>query len=185
MPKLKYLTTVLPFIVLLAIPHGARAAVLEEEKRIQIDLLLEIFKTRQLSNLIAQNLTQSMLHAISQKYGKIDGAVGNIIFDEAKKIMYEQFILNGKLNDIFYELYDKYYTAEQLKELVRFYQSPTGRRLIAVGDSIQQRSLEEATKHAATFGASAQQRIQERLEKTIEALKKAEQEAIKTESSKR
>jgi len=177
MPKLRHLRVMLPLILFLALPFQAHATLLEEEKRVEIDKLLKIFQTRQLSDLIAQNLTQSMMYALSQKYGKLDGAVGHIIFDEAKVIMYEEFILNGKLNDIFYNLYDEYYTAAQLRDLVRFYNSSAGRRLLEVGDSIQRRSMEHAKKHAATFGRRAQERIQKRLEQTSKTLSQADEEA--------
>jgi len=168
-------------IVLLASSWSAGAELLEPEKREPIDELIQIFQTRQLSTLIAQNLTQTTMASLTKRYGQLDQAVSDIIFDEAKTLMYEQFILNGKLNDIFYSLYDEYYTAKQLRDLVKFYRSPTGKRVLEVGDQISRKSMQMAQAHAREILPDVQLRIKARLEKT---LKQIEQANAKTDQSK-
>lgn len=159
---------------------SSAALALEAEKREPIDQLLDIMEARKLSDLMARNLTFTMVKALAVKYGQLDRAVADIIYQEAKVIMYEQYIISGKLNDIFYDLYDEYYTAEELRALVKFYKSPTGRRVLEVGDKISTRSLDAAREHAKRFGPMAQKRIQEKLEQASDILKesaKAEENA--------
>lgn len=146
------------------------ALALEAEKREPIDELLDIMESRKLSDLMARNLTFTMVKALAGKYGNLDRAVADIIYQEAQAIMYEQYILSGKLNDIFYDLYDEYYTAEELQALVRFYKSPAGRRMLEVGDRISTRSIDAAREHAMSFGPMAQKRIQKKLEEASSAL---------------
>ena len=147
---------------------------LEAEKREPVDELLEIMQTRSLSDLMARNLTYSMVQALNQKYGHLDRAVSEIIYQEAKVIMYEEYILSGKLNDIFYDLYDEYYTAAELRALVEFYKSPAGRRTLEIGDAISRRSMNAAREHAISFGPRAQERIQKKLEQASLAIAEIE-----------
>ena len=79
------------------------------------------------------------------------------------------------IEDIYYQLYDKYYTDQELKDLVDFYKSPTGRKQTAIIPKLLSESMELA-------GAALQPKLQEvltifmkeeseRLEKELEGLK--------------
>jgi len=136
-----------------------------EDKRVEIDKFLALTGASQLTNLMANALTRQILQPLEQKYGPVDPAMIQVIFSEAKTIMYEEFTLNNKLNDIFYDLYDEYFTSDQMKELVRFYSSPTGKIAQRGMQDISQRSMVEAKKHATTLGPKIQQRLVDRLDK--------------------
>lgn len=154
------------------------AKAIENEKRIEIDALIALFDTRQLTTLMANALTYQMTQSLSQKYGQLDKAVGDLILTEASVIMYEEYVLNGKLNDIFYDLYDEYYTAEQLRELVAFYETPTGKLTLSAGPAISRRSMAQAKQHAASIGPKINQRIEAKLRQASE-LFAADEQTIK------
>src|SRR5688572_16758064 len=85
------------------------------------------------------------------------------------------------IEDIYYQLYDKYYTEQELKDLVDFYKSPTGRKQTAIIPKLLSESMELA---AAAIQPKLQEVLtifmkeeSERLEKEMEGLKKEPSEA--------
>ena len=50
------------------------------------------------------------------------------------------------MEQIFYPIYDKHFTEEELKDLVAFYKSPTGQKAIEVMPDLLKESLEKASE---------------------------------------
>jgi len=147
----------------------------DEVKAEAVDELMKIMETRKLSGLMAQALTSQLAQMLQKQAGKsLDKAVLDIIYAEAQVIMYEKYILNNKLREIFYKLYDEYYTRDQLLEVLAFYKSPAGKRTLEVGSQISQRSMVLAQEFGATFSEEAQQRIMRKLRDVSEQLEASE-----------
>lgn len=168
-------------ILILVLGVGLTSAVSAEsipaEKRAQIDKFLALTEVGKLTNLMASSLTQQIIQPLKEKHGSVDPAVVQVIFREAKELMYEEFTLNNRLNDIFYELYDEYFTTEQMKVLVEFYSSSTGKIVQKAMQEIAQRSMAETKKHATTLGPKIQQRLLDKFDEIGLAMDQAEAKA--------
>lgn len=65
------------------------------------------------------------------------------ISKQAGKRMMESFrpLLNKLLNEDLVELYDKYYTKNEIKEMIRFYKSDTGQKMINTTPELQKQLM--------------------------------------------
>jgi len=158
--------------LLVSAPLSART--IPEDKRVLIDELLEMTGAKRASNLMANKLTQELVQMLAAKNGSVDRAVVAIINKEAQTIMYEEFILNNKLYDVMYDLYDEYFTLDDMREILKFYRSSTGQRALRFLPAIQQRSMQIVREYAVSLSPKIQSRIQGRLKEVKTALDEAE-----------
>ncbi|MFT7372697.1 MAG: hypothetical protein ACI9T9_001384 [Oleiphilaceae bacterium] len=149
----------------------ALAKQISSEKKDLVDQLLAINQTDNLIPLMASSLTGKIIAAISHNRGPIDKNLKLAINNEVKNAIYEQFVLNNKFNNIFYGLYDEYFSTDQMQSIVNFYNSPAGKQLRKHSGDITLRSQEQAKVHAKTVGPIVQQRLLKILDKIDEELK--------------
>ncbi|WP_413168213.1 DUF2059 domain-containing protein [Capilliphycus salinus ALCB114379] len=99
---------------------------------------------------IVANLSQEM-NRITQKY--------NRLFLE--RVDYQQIV-----EEVYYPLYDKYFTEEDLRVLIDFYKSPTGQKTIEVMPQLLQESIQRTTQVIGpTITGIMQEIIAEELER--------------------
>lgn len=106
----------------------------------------------------------------SSKLGyQIFDNVINMIKD--KNPMAEEFVSEIKkevnpegISNLYIPIYDKYYTEEDLDNLIKFYQSPTGKKVT----SVMPEMLNESMEAGKQWGISLAQKIIEKLEKEKE-----------------
>jgi len=171
----RILVTLLPFIFN---ANLALANQISPQKRDLVDQLLVINQTENLIPLMASSLTGQIVTAISRNKGPIDDNLKLAIHNEVKTAVHEQFVLSNKLNDIFYGLYDEYFSISQMQDIVNFYNSPAGKQLRKKTGEITLRSQEQAKIHAKTIGPIVQKRLLKMLDnidkdlKTVETAKK-------------
>jgi uncharacterized protein len=70
-------------------------------------------------------------------------------------------------NTMYIDLYDKYFTNEEIKGLIQFYESPVGRKAIEVLPAITQESM----KHGMEVGSVVGQKALDRLVREFPELK--------------
>jgi len=138
---------------------SAHATQLSKTKRALIDEMLVINGTANLVPLMSAKLTREIIMSLSQKNGPVDKRFVSIVHAEVKTIMYEEFVLSNKLNDIFYSLYDEFFSEQQMRELVNFYSSATGKRASQFLPELSKRSMEQAKEHARLIGSKVQARM--------------------------
>ncbi len=113
---------------------------------------------------MTNQLVGEILGILKKKDVPLDQNLVSLVQAEAKTVMYEEFILTNKFNDIFYELYDEYFSIEQLKEIAAFYSSSAGKRALSVMPDISRRSMELAQEHSKGIGTKVQQRLMKRFD---------------------
>jgi len=167
----RILVILLPLIF--SIQH-ATAKQISPKKRDLVDQILVINQTANLIPLMTSSLTGKIITAISRSRGPIGNDLKLIIHKEVKTAIKEQFVLNNKFNDIFYGLYDEYFSISQMQDIVDFYNSPAGKQLIKHTGNITIRSQEQAKAHAKTVGPIIQKRLLKRFDGMEEELNKLE-----------
>jgi len=85
--------------------------------------------------------------------------VYDLIEDEVMSLMREELIDSGALGEMSYPIYDKYLTLSELQELLRFYKTAIGQKLISVMPKITR----EAMQAGEAWGQSMAPVIYERL----------------------
>jgi hypothetical protein len=158
----------------------AQTRPVSDAKRKAIDSIMQLTGTKNALSLMSQQLTAEILGVLQTKNVPMNEDLIKLIDHEAKKVIYEDFVLNNQFNDIFYALYDEYFSVEELKEIERFYNSPTGKRLLAAMPEISSRSLEISREKSRGIGAKVQQRLMQRFdeaEQRIQAAQDKEQAA--------
>jgi hypothetical protein len=138
------------------------SSTLTEQKRALIKELLEVVDVKRSINALyntmveeqERNLPDIVWEAVAsmpevKRLSKADQTVLRAqLAQEAKRIgehireLFMKKIDLGKLlEDISYVAYDKYFNEEQLKDLIAFYNSPTGKRTIEVMPALFQESM--------------------------------------------
>jgi hypothetical protein len=78
--------------------------------------------------------------------------------DRFSEIMSEEF-KQVNLSSMYIELYDKYFTNDEIKGLIQFYESPVGKKAIAVLPAIAQESMKRGMEVGSTVGEKALTRL--------------------------
>lgn len=152
----------------------ALANQINPKKRDVVDQLLIINQTDNLVSLMTTSLTKQIAAAVAKNRGPLDNNLMLTIHNEVKNAMHEQFVLNNKLNNIFYGLYDTHFSTEQLQSIVDFFNSPAGKQLRKKTGEITVKSQEQAKAHARTVGPIVQQRLLKILDNIDKDLKQLE-----------
>lgn len=162
--KFKAVLVLLGFITAFAFSAYAQARVIAPEKRELIDQIIQQTGTAKILPLMTKQLVSEILKLLQSKEVNIDNSLVALVQKEANTVMYEEFVLSNKFNEIFYALYDEYFTAGQLKTIVTFYDSSAGARLLTVMPQISQRSMALAQEHSQGIGLKVQQRLMKRFD---------------------
>lgn len=165
-------TTSLALATLLWMPAAARAeatpsapapatqpaaAPLSAEKRALIDQLMEITGGRKLyEQTMAVTLEQARM-SLPQILQGMTGTQttpsqqsafetqSQQIFDKLAARMMAAVTFDELMSEVYYPLYDKYFTVEDLQDIIAFYQTPTGQRLIQSQPQLMREATERST----------------------------------------
>ncbi|AHC16360.1 DUF2059 domain-containing protein [Salinispira pacifica] len=136
---MKRITAIVFFLILAFSLSG-------QSKADDIQTLLELTNSADLSRQVIEMLIpqyQSMVPDVPGEYWQ--GLIDEFNGDE--------------LMGLIIPIYDRNFTHDEIKDLIAFYESPTGRRFIELQPKIMQESMEAGQK----WGMELAQRIQQRL----------------------
>jgi hypothetical protein len=137
---------------------------LTDKKKQVIDELLEITGAAKIGEMMGTAVANNMITALSKQNGNLDPKIVNIIKDETGKIMHDEFIANHWLNETSYKIYHKYLTLNELREMLEFYKSPVGSKVLAVLPQITQEGMLAGQAHGQSLGPVIQKRLKARFE---------------------
>lgn len=146
------------FMSFLVIKVNAQEIIIPE-KRALIKELLEVTEVTKLT----ENVINTMLLQMERNYPQLlSGALKNEKDIEQKKEriiesqrrfskrfreLYPQRVnLEQVMEQLYYPLYGKYFTEDELRDLVIFYKSPTGKKSIMVMPQLMQESMQKSSE---------------------------------------
>jgi hypothetical protein len=135
------------------------------EKQMAIKELLQVTGATQLGELMGNAVAQQMGQTWKQTKPDIDPRAFDIITDEIKALIHEEFVVKESLFPFLYPIYHKYLTLEETNELIRFYKTPIGRKAIHVMPKMTQESMQAGQTWVLTIIPKYQQRVLDRFEK--------------------
>jgi len=160
--KSKFLLVILLGLSLTA-PAVGQATKEEPEKVRNIRRLLKMTGTEKLQ----QGMMDQMLAAVKSATPPIPDQNGKKMIDRLTEILGEEFKKIG-FSNMAIELYDKYFSAEEIKGLIQFYESPVGQKAIEVLPGLMQ----ESTSRGMEMGNAAGMKSLERWLEEFPDLKK-------------
>ena len=165
--KIRLLSILLISLALVS-PGLAQDNAEKADKAANIRRLLKLVGAEKLQSSMINQITE-MLKPIFAANGQSDEATHKM-FTRFSDIMNEEFH-KSDFNSIAPELYDKYFSNDEIKALTAFYESPLGQKMIQVLPALTAESM----SRGQTLGEQAGQRAFLRLIEEFPELKKATQ----------
>lgn len=153
------LTRTLAVSLLLAMPLFAHADELTSSKKADILKLMEITGNDNIPAQIAGAITQNMANGLKQARPEIPQRFYINLDKDLTAFFKEKVNAPGSLMEKTVANYNKYFTQAELKEILAFYQSPTGKKSITNLSLIVNEGMMEARKLTQSLAPDIEQRI--------------------------
>lgn len=158
--------SILSFILtLLLFVNTAICEELSDDKKKLIDELLTITNAADIGQMFSKAIISQMTKVMKSANPDVDPRAFDIVEEEVNALIHEEVVVKNSLNAMIYPIYDKYFTQNDLAELVAFYKTPLGKKLISVTPSITQESMQVGHSWGQSLGPKIQQRVSDRLKR--------------------
>ncbi len=153
----------------LAFAQGAAPAAgggeLTAAKRADIKTLLEITGIRAIPEQIATSSVQSMVAGVRQLDAKFPDK-GFVAMRDAMKAVFDKKVdVPGGLIEQVTLVYHNAFTAAEVAEIVKFYQSPTGKKMTGLQQKVNAETIQTAMRWADSLAVEADNAIDAALKK--------------------
>ena len=145
--------------LLLAVSIGIHADELNAEKKAVIDEMLQVTGALKMGEAMGAAIGGQMISALAQQQGEVDPKIVAVTQDEINQIMHDEFIANGLVNQISYDIYHRHFTTAELREIVAFYKSPTGAKAARLAPEMMRESMMAGQKHVQTLDGVIRERL--------------------------
>jgi hypothetical protein len=148
------------FIVIASfLAPAAGAEAVDSAKRADIKRLLEITGSANLAVQMASAASAQMMQALRRVRPDIPEDALPVINRELTALYKERVNVPGGLIDKIADLYQKYFTHEEIKAVIAFYQTKTGRKLVAVLPQLMAESMIAGQEWGNSLAPEAEQRV--------------------------
>lgn len=133
---------------------------ISSEKRSDIIKFIKITGTQNVASIVANAVAGQVIDEM-RGTGQFPDRLLSIVQVEMQDCMNEQ-IQSGKFFDIFVPIYDKYFSHEEIKELILFYRTDLGKKMVRVLPSLTDESMIAGQKWGESLVPTAMERIEKR-----------------------
>ena len=152
------------FIVTAGLPAYA-SEVLTPEKKADIANLLSMTGVSDLANVLANVMNEQLISAIQSARPDIPPNTFEVIREETRKTIDEALSEEGGFIDLLVLIYDRNFTHNEIKEMISFYNTPLGKKLIATMPVLMQEGMAAGKQWGKQFSPILQERVRSRLRK--------------------
>ena len=149
----------------LVLPSGSWAYELESEKKILIKKLLE--QTGQSPKDVGRNFSRIIIAEFTRRINDIDPKLEPRAFtmleDEVQNLIYSEIVIGNRFQSLIYPVYDKYFTASDLRAMIEFNETPAGRKRIKVMQLVGGESMQIGRALGQELSRKIEKRFQSRL----------------------
>lgn len=156
----RLLLTTLTFGLMACPATQAQAPAPDVPKRAQIEQLLEVTNAKVNARAMMNSITQQMLQMQKQKQPSMTQEQSTAITEAVAGAFEAHY---GSFHQMMVFLYDKHYSATDIQQLLAFFSSDTGKKLIQIQPRFQAESVEAGAQWGNILQPEIQRRIQERL----------------------
>lgn len=135
--------------------------VIAQDKIADIKRLLEVMNSEQMSETMLDSMTPLLKQQVGEKIKensakeKFDSTM-DAMMDEVKELS------NKLVNVELVNIYDKHFTHEEIKDLIKFYESPTGKKILEKSPEITKELMNSMmTRYMPEFQNNLSRRLEE------------------------
>ena len=151
-------------VLLLAFAAPSHAGdALTPEKQADIQRLLQVTGAMDIGQIFSKAVVQQMTEAIKKARPDVPAKMFDVVAEEVNKTIAESMVAKGGFVDQVVPVYHKYFSHEEIKALVAFYQTPVGKKAVTVMPRMVQESMVIGQQWGQGLGPVIQQRIRARL----------------------
>ncbi len=140
---------------------------LTREKTALIDKLFE--QTGQTAEAVGMQMAnmsvQQMITSLKAINPNIDQKILDLVKDVVVDIIREEIVVKKAYVKMIYPIYDKYFTQDDLKQMIEHNSTPLGKKVIKVMPVIMQEAAQASIAYAKTLDPKLMQSLAARLEK--------------------
>jgi hypothetical protein len=151
-------------VVLLALVSlAAQAEEIPEEKKAAIEELMQLTGAEQVGDQVIELFTAQMVEALRVDYPDLPDTIRQLIEDEVSQVVNGE-LRQGTLQKTIYPIYAKYFSVEEIRELIAFNNSDLGRK----ANRLMPQLLDESSLAAQQWGMGLRVKLIERVSQRLQ-----------------
>ncbi len=158
-------TSTFALLLTLLLSFAGFAEDLTKEKREQIDIMLELTGADKIGRMFSEIYIRQVNQAIAQQNPNVDPRVFGLVAEEVNMMVEEHVEEKNAINNLIYPIYHRYLTLDEIKEMIAFYKTPLGKKILTTMPKITQEGMQAGQTWGKSIAPELQQRIQARFEK--------------------
>ena len=135
---------------------------LTAEKRRDLETMLELTRALDLGKQMGTHAATQMMHVLKQQRPDIPARVLDALPEEIGKVFDENM---PQFKEMVVLLYNRHFTAAEVKEMLRFYESDLGKKTIQVMPQLAREGMELGQRWGQALGPQLGERIRARFER--------------------
>ncbi|MES1946663.1 hypothetical protein C84B14_04924 [Salinisphaera sp. C84B14] len=143
-------------------PSSGSAAA-QQDKDDVIRELIALTDAEQLEAIFSRQFIDRVANAVALFRPDMDPATMRVIRQEATAVIRERIESGDALYSVLYPVYEKHFNIFELNQLVEFYQSPVGQKLVRVSPELLTESLALGREWGLSLVPEIMERVQSRL----------------------
>jgi len=162
------ITTMVPIRFQLSegdVPLSNTSSPMSVEERKNIEELLAVTGALKLGKSLSDTFVKQMTASLKQQHPELPSNMFDALADEVSKTIDESMNSRNGLAEIIIAIYHKYYSNEEIQALLAFYQTPVGKKSIAILPAITQESMALGMLWGRGLAPVIGQRVKERFKK--------------------
>lgn len=150
---------VLAVVLSSCLGQAALAEEISASKLADIKQLMEITGSANIAKQFSGMVSQQVFQMLKKNRPDIPAHSVDVMNKELLALFSERMAVPGGLLDQIIPIYDKYFTQAEIKELVAFYQTPIGKKAIAVLPKVVNESMLAGQKWGQSLGPEIDKRV--------------------------
>jgi hypothetical protein len=135
----------------------------QADKLSDIKKLMKVTGSLEIGAQFASAIGEQMTAVVKSANPAIEDTVIKIMNEELQVLVEEAMNEKGGLAEELYKIYDKYYTHDEIKELLKFYNTPVGKKTIKVLPQLMQESMQAGQKWGQSMGPAIVEKLKVRM----------------------
>lgn len=149
-----------PLLFALLIHTGSAAAdTVSAEKRADIQTLLELTGALKLGQQMSNVFVAQMTQALKANRPDIPARMYDVLAEEVNAVVAQAL---PDFNELIVPIYDKHFSAQDIKGLIGFYSTDLGRKTVRVMPLLLQDSMAQGQQWGQSLGPEIERRVRER-----------------------
>jgi hypothetical protein len=136
--------------------------ILTAEKKEDIRKLLEVTGALNVGKVMSEALVKQMVETIKKVRPDIPAYMFDMVADEVNKTLSEGIVAKGGYIDLIVLIYHRYFSHNEIKGLISFYQTPLGKKTMTVMPAMTQEAMAASQRWGQSLIPIIEQRMKAR-----------------------